>query len=43
MVAAHSLAQDLVLVTNDRAFGQVSNLKLEDWTLPYQRGGETRH
>ena len=43
MVAAHALARDLVLVTNDRAFGQVSNLKLEDWTLPFQRRGETRH
>ena len=34
MLAAQALAEDLVLVSNDRAFAQVPQLKLEDWTLP---------
>lgn len=32
MIAAHALAVGAVLVTNDRAFGQVLHLSLEDWT-----------
>ena len=34
MLAAQAFAEDLVLVSNDRAFAQVARLKLEDWTLP---------
>lgn len=32
-IAAHAVAIDAVLVTNDKAFAQVPKLKLEDWTL----------
>jgi tRNA(fMet)-specific endonuclease VapC len=32
MIGAHALASGLTLVTNDRAFGRIKNLKLEDWT-----------
>lgn len=31
LIAAHALGVGAVLVTSDRAFKQVSNLKLEDW------------
>ncbi len=34
MIASHALAVDAVLVTNDRAFGRVRQLKVEDWTKP---------
>ena len=34
MIAAHALAARAVLVTNDRAFRRVSELKIEDWTKP---------
>ena len=34
MIAAHTLAAEAVLVTNDRAFGRVKQLKTEDWTKP---------
>ena len=34
MIAAHALAADAVLVTNDRVFGRVKQLKIEDWTRP---------
>jgi len=33
MIAAHALAIDLTLVTNDRAFAR-AGLRVEDWTLP---------
>ena len=33
LIAAHSLGVGAVLVTSDRAFKQISNLKLEDWTV----------
>lgn len=33
LIAAHALAADAVLVTNDRAFAQVASLALEDWTV----------
>ncbi|MDA9271877.1 type II toxin-antitoxin system VapC family toxin [bacterium] len=31
LIAAHALALNLVLITNDRAFSQVEGLKTEDW------------
>jgi tRNA(fMet)-specific endonuclease VapC len=34
MIAAHTLAAEAVLVTNDRAFGRVKQLQMEDWTKP---------
>lgn len=32
MIAAHTLALDAVLVTNDHAFARVKKLKVVDWT-----------
>ena len=32
MIGAHALAADVILVTNDRAFGRIKKLKVEDWT-----------
>ena len=32
MIGAHALAMGAVLVTNDRAFARIKNLKLADWT-----------
>ncbi len=32
LIATHALGIGAVLVTNDRAFGQVVNLHVEDWT-----------
>jgi predicted nucleic acid-binding protein len=32
MIAAHALALNAVLVTNDRAFRHVKELATEDWT-----------
>lgn len=32
LIATHALRVDAILVTNDRAFGQVADLHVEDWT-----------
>ena len=32
MIGAHALALDVILVSNDRAFGRIKKLKVEDWT-----------
>lgn len=32
LIATHALSVGAVLVTNDRAFGQVAKLHVEDWT-----------
>lgn len=32
MIAAHALAVNAVLVTNDHAFARIKKLKVEDWT-----------
>jgi tRNA(fMet)-specific endonuclease VapC len=32
MIAAHALAADAILVTNDRSFFRMKHLKIEDWT-----------
>ena len=32
LIAAHALVLDKILVTNDRAFGQINGLRLADWT-----------
>ncbi|MGB7283985.1 MAG: type II toxin-antitoxin system VapC family toxin [Candidatus Acidiferrum sp.] len=32
MIAAHAMALRVTLVTGDRAFARISNLKTEDWT-----------
>jgi tRNA(fMet)-specific endonuclease VapC len=34
MIGAHALALGAVLVTNDRAFKRIRELKVEDWTKP---------
>jgi predicted nucleic acid-binding protein len=34
MIGAQALASDLVLVTNDKAFKRIKQLKIEDWTKP---------
>ena len=33
LIAAHALALNTVLVTNDRAFRQIPDLDVEDWTV----------
>lgn len=32
-IAAHALAEDAILVTNDAAFQRITHLRTEDWTL----------
>lgn len=33
MIAAHALAKNMTLVTHDKAFAQITDLRMEDWTL----------
>ena len=33
MIGSHALAVGAILVTNDRVFGRIKKLKLEDWTV----------
>lgn len=33
LVAAHAISRGTTIVTNDRAFGMVQDLRVEDWTL----------
>jgi len=37
MIAAHALAMNAVLVTNDHAFTRIKRLKIEDWTKESRR------
>ena len=37
LIAAHALAHDFILVSNDAAFRHVKGLKLEEWTKGLQR------
>ena len=32
LIATHAISVDAILVTNDRAFGQITDLHIEDWT-----------
>lgn len=32
LIAAQALAAGMILVSNDRAFGRIQNLRVEDWT-----------
>lgn len=34
MIAAHALANGLILVTNDQGFDRIKHLRIEDWTIP---------
>ena len=33
LIAAHAISRGTTIVTNDRAFGMVQNLTVEDWTV----------
>lgn len=33
MIAAHALAAEAILVTNDRSFFRLKHLKIEDWSI----------
>lgn len=33
LIAAHAISRGTTIVTNDRAFGMVQDLRVEDWTL----------
>lgn len=35
LIAAHALAVEAILVTNDAAFGQIPGLPSEDWTIAF--------
>jgi tRNA(fMet)-specific endonuclease VapC len=34
LIAAHALASRCTLVTNDKAFGRVAEIAVQDWTAP---------
>jgi len=34
LIAAHALSSGATLITRDKAFRQVPNLSIEDWTIP---------
>lgn len=36
MIAAHALAFDLTLITNDKAFARIEGLAVEDWTRGHE-------
>lgn len=36
LIAAHALCKGAVLVTNDRAFHQIADLHIEDWTTAHE-------
>ena len=33
MIGAHALAAGAILISNDRVFGRIKKLKVEDWTI----------
>jgi tRNA(fMet)-specific endonuclease VapC len=33
LIAAHAMSVNAVLITNDKAFSQVENLRIEDWSI----------
>lgn len=33
LIAAHALSVNAILITNDKAFSQVPNLKIKDWSM----------
>ena len=39
LIASHALAVEVVLVTSDRAFNRVVDLRIEDWTVGLDRNG----
>ena len=34
LIASHAVAEKLTLVTNDKTFAKIANLKTSDWTIP---------
>ncbi|SNR93680.1 MULTISPECIES: type II toxin-antitoxin system VapC family toxin [unclassified Azospirillum] len=34
MIAAHALSRQMILISNDQAFGRMEKLSLQDWTKP---------
>jgi len=37
LIAAHALAHDFTLISNDKAFARIKGLKVQDWTKGPQR------
>lgn len=42
LIAAHAMTVQTVLVTNNKAFNQISGLQYEDWTQEQRRGALTK-